>query len=296
MQLDLYNHLRIKINKYNNTLRKSPFEDRTNTIQVHFPQVKLTLNSLQSHILYYTIVHLLLGNDRLSREKTKLNKFRDVMLAAERSDLAETVKQVGVLQNRSRYLLDLHSRFLSELPYLDTFGLREFNKNKNKMNESLEKLYMVVEAIRSIQTFRRDIHLEESDNAKRFIFTSDEIIWEAIMDNETQSSLCEWKLINTKYVRLDKPNGSHKNTVEVDQFQIRNTTESPVFTNVLDAYIDPATAPHQEPDFTRHKMLSGVLDSLPPVGGIPVIQHLEINLRPLHLQISTAFGGRGCSD
>ncbi|KAL7329844.1 Protein SABRE [Mucor circinelloides] len=290
MQLDLYNHLRIKINKYNNTLRKSPFEDRTNTIQVHFPQVKLTLNSLQSHILYYTIVHLLLGNDRLSREKTKLNKFRDVMLAAERSDLAETVKQVGVLQNRSRYLLDLHSRFLSELPYLDTFGLREFNKNKNKMNESLEKLYMVVEAIRSIQTFRRDIHLEESDNAKRFIFTSDEIIWEAIMDNETQSSLCEWKLINTKYVRLDKPNGSHKNTVEVDQFQIRNTTESPVFTNVLDAYIDPATAPHQEPDFTRHKMLSGVLDSLPPVGGIPVIQHLEINLRPLHLQISTAFG------
>ncbi|KAK4514538.1 proteinase B [Mucor velutinosus] len=290
MQLDLYNHLRIKINKYNNTLRKSPFEDRTNTIQMHFPHVKLTLNSLQSHILYYTVIHLVLGSDRSAREKTKLNKFRDVMLAAERSDLAETVKQVGVLQNRSRYLLDLHSRFLSELPYLDTFGLQEFNKNKKKMSESLEKLYMVVEAIRSIQTFRRDIHLEESDSAKRFIFTSDEIIWEATMDNEMQSSLCEWKLTNTKYVRLDKPNGSHKNTVEVDQFQIKNTTESPVFVNVLDAYVDPSNTSHQEPDFSRHKMLSGVLDSLPPVGGIPVIQHLEINLLPLHLQISTAFG------
>ncbi|GAN10255.1 conserved hypothetical protein [Mucor ambiguus] len=290
MQLDLYNHLRIKINKYNNTLRKSPFEDRTNTIQLHFPHVKLTLNSLQSHILYYTVTHLLLASDRSPREKTKLNKFHDVMLAAERSDLAETVKQVGVLQNRSRHLLELHSRFLSELPYLDAFGLREFNKNKKKMSESLEKLYMVVEAIRSIQTFRRDIHLEESDSAKRFIFTSDEIIWEAVMDNEAQSSLCEWKLINTKYVRLDKPNGSHKNTVEVDQFQIKNTTESPVFVNVLDAYIAPSDASHQEPDFSRHKMLSGVLDSLPPVGGIPVIQHLEINLMPLHLQISTAFG------
>lgn len=290
MQLDLYNHLRIKINKYNNTSRKSPFEDRTNTIQLHLPQVKLTLNSLQSHILYYTVINLLLGNDRSPREKTKLNKFRDVMLAAERSDLAETVKQVGVLQNRSRYLLDMHSRFLSELAYLDSFGLREFNKNKNKMKESLEKLYMVVEAIRSIQTFRRDIHLEETDSAKRFIFTSNEITWEAIMDTENQSSLCEWKLINTKYVRLDKPNGSHKNTVEVDKFQIKNTTESPVFTNVLDAYIDPSTVTDQDLDFSRHKMLSGVLDSLPPVGGIPIIQHLEINLLPLHLQISTAFG------
>ncbi|OAC99376.1 hypothetical protein MUCCIDRAFT_84313 [Mucor lusitanicus CBS 277.49] len=291
MQLDLYNHLRIKINKYNNTLRKSPFEDRTNTIQMHFPHVKLTLNSLQSHILYYTVAHLLLGSDRSPREKTRLSKFRDVMLAAERSDLAETVKQVGVLQSRSRYLLDLHRRFLSELPYLDTFGLREFNKNKSKMNQSLEKLYMVVDAIRSIQTFRRDIHLEESDSAKRFIFTSDEIIWEATMDNgDVQSPLCEWKLINTKYVRVDKPNGSHKNTVEVDQFQIKNTTESPVFVNVLEAYKDPSSTSLAEPDFSRHKMLSGVLDSLPPVGGIPVIQHLEINLLPLHLQISTAFG------
>ncbi|KAI8636510.1 golgi-body localization protein domain-containing protein [Parasitella parasitica] len=290
MQLDLYNHLRIKINKDNGTSRKSPFEDRTNTIQLHFPHVKIVLNSLQSHILYYTAIHLVLGNNRSPREKTKLNKFQDVMLAAERSDLAETVKQVGVLQNRSRYLLGMHSRFLSELPYLDPLGLREFNKNKKKLSESLEKLYMVVEAIRSIRTFRKDVHLEETDSAKRFIFTSNEIIWEATMDDENQSSLCEWKLINTKYVQLDKSNGSHKSTVEVDKFHVKNTTESPVFVNVVDAYIDPSTSADPETDFSRYKMLSGVLDTLPPVGGIPVIQHLEINLMPLHVQISTAFG------
>ncbi|CEP17090.1 hypothetical protein [Parasitella parasitica] len=290
MQLDLYNHLRIKISKDNSTSRKSPFEDRTNTIQLHFPQVKIILNSLQSHILYYTATHLVLGNDRSPREKAKLNKFQDVMLAAERSDLAETVKQVGVLQNRSRYFLGMHRRFLRELPYLDPLGLREFNKNKKKLSESLEKLYMVVEAIRSIQTFRKDIHLDETDSAKRFIFTSNEIIWEATMDDESQSSLCEWKLINTKYVQLDKSNGSHKSTVEVDRFHVKNTTEAPVFINVVDAYIDPSSSAGQEPNFSRQKMLSGMLDTLPPVGGIPVIQHLEINLMPLHVQISTAFG------
>ncbi|KAG1243336.1 hypothetical protein G6F68_015863 [Rhizopus microsporus] len=37
-------------------------------------------------------------------------------------------------------------------------------------------------------------------------------------------------------------------------------------------------------------MLHGVLDTLPPVGGIPVIQQLEISIAPLHLQISIAFG------
>jgi hypothetical protein len=288
IQLDRYNHLRIKINKYN-TSRKSPFEDRTNTMQLHFPQFKLILNSLQGHILYYTLINLLLGNDGSPRKKERLSRFREVMLAAERSDLAETVKQVRVLQNISRYLLAMHKRFVAELPYLDSLGIREFHKNKRKMREKLEDLYLVVEAIRSIQTFRRDIHLEETDNAMRFIFTSDEIVWEAIMDDDAeQNSLCKWILTNTKYVFLEKPNGSTKNTIEVDKMQIRNTTKSPVFTNVLDAYIDPAN-PNQ-PDYSRHKMLSGVLDSLPPVGGIPIIQHLEINLLPLHLQISTAFG------
>jgi hypothetical protein len=287
IQLDRYNHLRIKINKYN-TSRKSPFEDRTNTMQLHFPQFKLTLNSLQGHILYYTLINLLLGNDGSPRKKERLSRFREVMLAAERSDLAETVKQVRVLQNRSRYLLDMHKRFVTELPYLDALGIREFQKNKKKMHEKLEDLYLVVEAIRSIQTFRRDIHLEETDNAMRFVFTSDEIVWEAVLDEAEQNSLCKWILINTKYVLLGKPNGSTKNTIEVDKMQIINTTTSPVFTNVLDAYIDPAN-PNQ-PDYSRNKMFSGVLDSLPPVGGIPIIQHLEINLLPLRLQISTSFG------
>ncbi|KAG2234621.1 hypothetical protein INT48_003429, partial [Thamnidium elegans] len=285
IQLDRYNHLRIKINKYN-TSRKSPFEDRTNTMQLHFPQFKLTLNSQQAHILYYTLINLLLGNSGSPRKKERLNRFRDVMLAAERSDLAETVKQVGVLQNRSRVLLELHQRFMQALPRLDSLGVREFNRNKKKMRQNLEKLYLVVEAIRCIQTFRRDIHLEETDNAMRFSFTSDEIVWEAVLDDANQSSLCKWILTSTKFVFFNKQNGSSKSTIEVERMQLKNTTDEPVFTNVLDAYMEPG----QAADYSRQKMLRGVLESLPPVGGIPVIQQLEINLVPLHLQISTAFG------
>lgn len=285
IQLDRYNHLRIKIDKYNTSSRKSPFEDRTNTMQLFFPQFKVTFNSLQGHVLYYTLISLLLGNDGSRRKKERLDRAKDVMLAAERSDLAETVRQVGILQNRSRVLLDMHKRFMNELPYLDNLGMREFNRNKKLMCDNLEKLYFVVEAIRSIQTFRRDIHLEETDSAMRFSFASNEIVWEALM--EDQSSLCTWTLSNIKFVLLSKPNGSSKNTIEVDRMQIKNTTESPVFTNVLDAYVEPG---QRLPDFSRRKMLRGTLESLPPVGGIPVIQHLEINLIPLNLQISTAFG------
>lgn len=289
VQLDRYNHLRIKINKYDSS-RKSLFEDRTNTFELHFPQFKLVLNSQQAHVLYYTLINLLLGNEGSLSKKERLSKFKDVMLAAERSDLAETVKQVGVLQNRSRVLLALHKKFMHALPRLDSLGIREFNRNRKKMRENLEKLYLVVEAIRCIQTFRRDIHLEETDHAMRFSFTSDEIVWEALLNDDNDikntNSLCKWMLVNTKFVMLSKQNGSKRSTIEIERMQIMNTTDNPVFTNVLEAFVLQG----QEVDFSRQKMLRGVLESLPPVGGIPIIQQLEINLLPLHLQISTAFG------
>lgn len=288
MQIDLFNHLRIKINKYNNS-RESPFEDRTNTTQLHLPQFKITLSSLQAHILYYTLTDLVLGSEGSPKTKLKLSKSKDVMLAAERSDLAETVEQVRVLQNRSRNLLNFYRQFKGEFAHLDLANKKEFIKNKRRMRESLENLYLIVEAIRSIQMFRRDIHLEETDDATRFIFTSDELVWEAMLDYSQNSSLCKCILNNTNYVLLKKPNGSSRNTVGIDRMQIKNTTASPVFDNVLDAYLDPSNP--VMPDFSRYKMISGMLDTLPPVGGIPIIQHLEVNLLPLNLQISTLFFG-----
>lgn len=286
MQMDFFNHLRIKIHKHNMS-RESPFEDRTNTIILHLPQLKITLDSLQAHILYHTLTDLVLGNQGSSKTKLKLSKSRDVMLAAERSDLAETVEQVRVLQNRSRNLLNFYRQFKGEFAHLDLVSKKEFNKNKQRMRESLENLYLIVEAIRSIQMFRRDIHLEETDDATRFIFTSSELVWEAILDYKKESSLFKCILNNTNYVLLKKSNGSSRNTIEIDRMQIKNTTDSPVFTNVLDVYLDPSNP--VEPNYSRHKMISGILDTLPPVGGISIIQHLEINLLPLNMQLSTLF-------
>ncbi|KAI9483680.1 MAG: golgi-body localization protein domain-containing protein [Benjaminiella poitrasii] len=287
MQNDFYNHIRIKMNS-TSASRKTPFEDRINTIHLHFAQLKLTLSSLQSHILYYTLSSLVPRNDRSVEAKRRLDRSREILLTAERSDLAETVAQVKVLQNRSRFLLDMHKKFIYELSSLDSLGLLSFKRNKRKLCEDLEKLFYIVEAIRSIQTNRRSgTSLGDRDNAKQYIFTSNNIIYEAVEDDNHQNPLCNWTLKNIKFTFLDKSNGSSKRTLEIDKVHVKNTTKSPVFIDVLDAYVDPSDSKH--PDFSRHKMVSGVLESLPPVGGIPIVQHLEIHLLPLRLQISTAF-------
>jgi hypothetical protein len=285
IQLDRHNPLRIKSNSTIQS-RTNPFEDRSNTTHLHFPQVTLTLTSLEAHILYYSLANLILGSERNPRKKERTEKLQDLMLAAERSDLAETVQQVGQLQKRARTLLDLHKRFKQKESVLDAHGQHEFKLNCEQLYENMEKLDLIVEAIKSIQTFRRDIHMRETDTARKFIFNANEISWEALLNDE--SSLCKWTLTNTRFSVLQKANESSRKTIEIDKIHIKNTTKSPVFMNVLDAYLDSKR--NHLPDFSKHKMLYGLLESLPPVGGIPVIQHCEVNLAPIHLQLSTAFG------
>ncbi|KAG1238897.1 hypothetical protein G6F35_000370 [Rhizopus arrhizus] len=282
IQLDLHNPLRIKTNSYSSS-RQSASEDRSTALQLHFPQLKLVTNSMQIHVLYYTITHLILDGNLSAGKRKRSDHFKETMLAAERSDLAESVKQVGMLQTNSRFLIYMHKQFLSQLSSLDSMGIAQFKANKKKMYECLERLYLVIEAIKSVQTLRQGSRMNEVNASVKLNFTSNEIVWEALTTAEQKEmSLCKWSLSRIKYAFNYNSNGSCRNAIEIEDVKVINTTESPIFINVLEAY--------HKSGYPVKKMLHGVLDTLPPVGGIPVIQQLEISIAPLHLQISIAFG------
>ncbi|CAO3577999.1 unnamed protein product [Absidia cylindrospora] len=104
---------------------------------------------------------------------------------------------------------------------------------------------------------------------------------------DSETPFCEWNLNNTTFTLVRKEDHSHINTVEVDLLQVKNTSANHVYTDVLSPFVDQR---NKLPDFSRHKMLRCYLEALAPVGGIPVIQHLEINLFPLRLQMTYDFG------
>ncbi|KAI8978602.1 golgi-body localization protein domain-containing protein [Pilobolus umbonatus] len=279
-QIDRYNPLRIKTS--NDDMMS--FEDRSNTFQVYFPDLIIALNSIQGNIVYETLSNLLLGNDGSIKKKKRTRKLSNVMLAATRSDMRETVGQVEVLQIKSRNLYRLHKRFMKQMEKLSTEGVSQFNENWKQLNVNLEKLYLIVEAIKTIQTFRTDSSIRETDTATRFALTARQIEWEA-MNDDNQSSLCHCILLNTKLDILKKPTGSSKAHLEVEEVKLKDTTPSAPFTYVLEAYNAASIS-----DSSAKKMLQVTIQISPPVGGIQVIRQLEIRLMPVNLQISSAFG------
>ncbi|KAI7900356.1 golgi-body localization protein domain-containing protein [Cokeromyces recurvatus] len=280
LQYDKYNPLRIKANS-NVCSQAHPFEDRCDSVQLNFPKLKLIADSAQYNAIYQVATDLLLYKEPAKKER--LARLREIMMAADRSSMFEATEKIIGLQQKARHLIYARDQYCQNRSLLDSQQLEEFKTIRLELYDTLEELYLGMEAIKLMQSNQKKDYHEPKTNLK-FVFCARQIEWEMLTNNERP--LCECMLNNFTYDFVSKEDHSSINTLEVDIIQVKNLSRSPVFVDVLGPYVDS----HKPYDFSRHKMLRCYFVSLAPVGGIPVTQHLEINLHPLRLQMTYSFG------
>ncbi|KAF1800090.1 golgi-body localization protein domain-containing protein [Mucor lusitanicus] len=280
LQYDKYNPLRIKTST-NAYAHVHPFEDRCDSVQLNFPSLKLTADSSQYNAIYQVATDLLLYKEPAKKER--LARLREIMMAADRSSLYEATEKIVGLQSRARQLLHARDQYRQNMALLDDTRIEEFKSIRLTLYDTLEELYLGMEAIKLMQSNQRKDYHEPKTNLK-FVFCAEKMEWEMLSKGEVP--LCECALTNFTFNFVSKEDHSSINTLEVDILQVKNLSPSPVFVDVLGPYFD-SRKPY---DFSRHKMLRCYFVSLAPVGGIPVIQHLEINLHPMRVQMTYSFG------
>lgn len=280
LQYDKYNPLRIKTNS-NAYSQVHPFEDRCDSVQLNFPKLKMTADSAQYNAIYQVTTDLLLYKEPAKKER--LARLREIMMAADRTSLFEATEKIVELQSRARQLIQARDQYRQNMAILDTRHIEEFKSIRVALYDTLEELYLGMEAIKLMQSNQRRDYHEPKTNLK-FVFCAEKLVWEMLSKGDTP--LSEWTLTNFNFSFVSKEDHSSTNTLEVDIVQVKNTSPSPVFVDVLGPYYD-SRKPY---DFSRHKMLRCYFVSLAPVGGIPVIQHLETNLHPLRVQMTHSFG------
>ncbi|KAI8057401.1 golgi-body localization protein domain-containing protein [Thamnidium elegans] len=280
LQYDKYNPLRIKTNTTAYS-QVHPFEDRCDSVQLNFPKLKVTADSAQYNAVYQVTTDLLLYKEPAKKER--LARLREIMMAADRASLFEVTEKIVDLQNRSRQLIHARDQYRQNMALLDESRIEEFKSIRLTLYDTLEELYLGMEAIKLMQSNQRRDYHEPKTNLK-FVLCAEKLIWEMLSKGETP--LSEWTLTNFNFIFVSKEDHSATNTLEVDVVQVKNTSPSPVFVDILGPYYD-ARKPY---DFSRHKMLRCYFVTLAPVGGIPVIQHLEVNLHPLRVQMTHSFG------
>lgn len=288
LRYDKYNTLRLK---YNDDVNNSEgadndtndsTESRMDNLWVEFPQARALCNSSQYYAIYVIVLDLLMYSEPL--EKTRSERLEKIMLASDFSDLRGTPEMVIKLQERIRQLEEIKTHFQLHSKYLDKKGWQDRLLLERDLTACEDELFFMMKAITTSQ--RKYETTSQSNALLRWSIMAKEIVWHLVRDSN--EPLVELQLRDVEYDRTDNSDGSHINLFQVGKVLGLNL--------LPDAMYPEMVAPHvmdekfNVKDFQNQHMVRVYWHMLEAIAGIPVMDHFEVNLFPLKIQLEREVG------
>ncbi|KAF8469216.1 mitochondrial protein from FMP27-domain-containing protein [Kalaharituber pfeilii] len=293
LRYDKHNSLRLKYSDQVNGQDESAFsaqggpvdvERRVDHVWVEFPKVQASCDSSQYFAMYIIVLDLLLYTE--PAEKLRSEKLEKIMLASDFSDLRGAPEMVECLQNRINQLqeikqyFDINSRDLDDKGWMDSIALG------NDLNSCEDELFFMMKAITTAQR-RHEDKGSHSSGVLRWYLSASEIIWHLLKENN--EPLVDIRLTNAVYSRVDNADGSNFNTVEVEMMKGYNQLPNAVYPEMIAPFFDQVRT---LPEIRQTKILRVYWHMLEAIAGIPIMDHFEVNLFPLKIQLEREIGER----
>jgi hypothetical protein len=288
LRYDKYNTLRLKYNDDINTEGSHPtsannVESRMDHLWVEFPQVRAICNSSQYYAMYIIVLDLLMYSEPL--EKTRSERLEKIMLASDFSDLRGAPEMVVRLQERIRQLEEIKTQFQIHSKYLDKKGWEDRLLLDKDLTSCEDELFFMMKAI---TTSQRKYDGSQSSGLLRWNISSDQIVWHLIRDNN--EPLMEFQLQRAEYDRTDNSDGSHINLMQIGKIVGLNLLPDAIYPEMFAPYSDAERGTFNEGG--NQQMLRVYWYMLEAIAGIPVMDHFEVNLFPMKIQLEREVGKR----
>jgi hypothetical protein len=291
MRYDKHNPLRLKLNDrvqddIFHTAEPSglvPLDPRVDDISVHFPSVVVTADSAQYYALFLIVTDLLIYSEPLvKRQNFELGK---VMVASDFNDWTGAPKMVKTLQDRIRQLEEIDLQFRVNSDSLDEEGCKDQILLRDELNKCEEELFFLMKAV----TMSQDKYDSDTETVPtmRWYLSAKKLVWHIICDDK--SPMMDLGLTNATYRRYDNSDSSNHNTLEIEMMEGYNLLPQSLYNHVLGPYFG---SNRTVVDAQRSKMIRVHWHMLESIGGIPIMDHFEVNLFPLVVKIEYDFGKR----
>jgi len=285
LRYDKFNTLRLKYNDEINTSENGGVplldsdESRTDNLWVIFPKAHAMCNSQQYYAIYIIVLDLLMYSEPL--EKTRNERLEKIMLASDFSDLRGAPEMVIKLQERVRQLEEIKTHFQVHSKNLDKKGWKDRLVLERDLAACEDELFFLMKAI---TTSQRKYDNRTSSAMLKWSIMAKEIVWRLLRDNN--EPLVELQLKNVEYNRVDNSDGSHINLVQVGKILGFNLLDNAIYPAMIAPYTDDMTAF----DTGSQPMIRVYWNMLEAIAGIPVMDHFEVNLYPLKVQLEREVG------
>ncbi|KXX75799.1 Protein FMP27, mitochondrial [Madurella mycetomatis] len=286
LRYDKFNTLRLKYNDEVNTNEgtdeavQDNTESRTDNLWVEFPQAHALCNSSQYYAIYVIVVDLLMYSEPL--EKTRNERLEKIMLASDFSDLRGAPEMVIKLQERVRQLEEIKTHFQTHPRQLDKEGWKDRLVLERDLAACEDELFFMMKAITSSQ---RKFDNTTSSALMKWSIMAKEIVWQLIRDNN--EPLVELQLKDVEYDRTDNSDGSHINLIQVGRILGLNLLPDAIYPAMVAPYVEGNSGGF---DTGSQPMIRVYWNMLEAIAGIPVMDHFEVNLFPLKIQLEREIG------
>lgn len=272
-----HNDLRLQETVHSTRAFFEDLDTHADTLTFDFPRVVFSTDSSQYYDIFTIITDLLLYKEPAQKQRNQ--RLEEIMLAADFSDLTGTSEVVRALQARVHRLLDLK---LQHQLYDVTFGIYAHIAQQlflqNELHRCGEELYYLIESIAAVQN--RGIHQNKVRSNLSWFLMAKEVVWHLLEDNK--KPFLDVRLQNATFRRIENSDASNFNTLEIEFMKGSNLAPGCQFENIICPYFNHEFSNEQ---LLQQKFIRIHWEVLEAVAGIQVIQHFEINLFPLSLQI-----------
>ncbi|EHL02627.1 putative UPF0648 protein C3H5.09c [Glarea lozoyensis 74030] len=288
LRYDKFNTLRLKYNDEvsggeNHPTSPHNVESRMDHLWVEFPQIRALCNSSQYYAMYIIVLDLLMYSEPL--EKTRNERLEKIMLASDFSDLRGAPEMVIKLQERIRQLEEIKRQFQINSKYLDKKGWEDRILLDKDLTRCEDELFFMMKAITSSQ---RKYDGTQTSGLLRWNISSQQIVWHLVRDNN--EPLMEFQLQRAEYDRTDNSDGSHINLMQIGKIVGLNLLPDAIYPEMFAPYSDAERGTFSEGG--NQQMLRVYWYMLEAIAGIPVLDHFEVNLFPMKIQLEREVGKR----
>lgn len=286
MRYDKHNALRLKYNDdvsaADSATSADNMESRIDHLWVDFPHVRALCDSRQYYAMYVIVLDLLLYHEPL--EKTRNERLEKIMLASDFTDLAGAPKLVMGLQERIQQLEEIKTVFQVNEKYLDKQGWEDRIEVEKDLAVYEDELFFVMKAITTAQRKQDDrAQARDSTGLLRMYVSASDIVWHLL--REGAESLAEFQLKNVAFDRTDNNDGSNSNSLEIEQVRGLNLLPNALYPEMISPFLEQdQTLPENA------KCLKVYFVALESIAGIPVVEHFEVELYPLKVQLEYQIG------
>ena len=281
IRYDKFNRLRIRSTAGPSDIGSEHIRRGIDQASVSVGKLSVSANPQQFAAFFSIVTDLILYSD--SAHRTRTERLEAALLLHDFSDLEARADVVVSYQERIRDMLRDIKRQERDIDIMDTAERLEFFACQGAMLAESEELSLEIEAIRQAQ--QRSISVSsEGNSGLNLNATAHELVWHML--SEMNIPMIKVAVIGVVFDWLSKSDSTVANTLIIKDMQALNSSPEHLFPEIVGKY---QGAPDHELS-RRDLFLAAGWKVLPSVGGISIIEKLELHVHPIFLQLERRVG------